>query len=77
MSRAATLPNGPVSTPLLFDEMSWYTSEKFALPSPTIRIDNGSVEAAKMASFVSCMSSIAPSVKMSSMKYCDPSWYLF
>lgn len=45
-------------------------AEKSALPTPTIMMDMGSLEALTMALMVSAMSDITPSVNISRMKYC-------
>ena len=45
-------------------------AEKSALPTPTIMMDMGSLEALTMALMVSAISDITPSVNISRMKYC-------
>ena len=51
-------------------QSSVFMAEKSALPTPTMMIDSGSLDALMIARIVSDMSEIAPSVSISKMKYC-------
>ena len=57
-------------THFVSSESSSFMAVKSTLPTPTMMMDNGRREAAMMAFLVSVISEIAPSVSMSSTKYC-------
>lgn len=72
MSRSTGSPLGDLRIPS--SPSSICMSLKSAFPTPTMMTDMGRWEAWTMASLVSAMSVMTPSVRMSKMKYCWSCW---
>lgn len=72
MSRSTGSPLGDLRMPSSPSNICM--SLKSALPTPTMMTDMGRWEACTMASLVSAMSVMTPSVRISRMKYCWSCW---